>query len=95
MVKIYKYEIGPNQKSTIIDRFVGVLKVGWQEDNLCVWCLVSDNVRQSKLTFYILPTGYEFEFKEGMRYLDTIQDGIYVWHIFYEFWKDSGKRGEN
>lgn len=95
MVKIYKYQIGPNQKSVIMDRFVGILKVDWQGDELCVWCMVSDIMKQTKIKFHIIPTGYEFDFKADMKYLDTIQNGEYVWHIFYEYEAERGKKGDN
>lgn len=95
MVKIYKYKIGPNKKSEIKGRFAGVFKVDWQDDELCAWCLVSEQLKEAIIKFYIIPTGYEFELGERWHYVDTIQDGPYVWHIFYEFWTDSGRKGEN
>lgn len=95
MVKIYKYEITSGGITTLTDRFVSVLKVDWQGNHLCVWCLVSDLARESSLTFMALPTGYEFPFSEDTHYLDSIQDGPYVWHIFYTVKRDECKRTEH
>ena len=97
MVKIYKYEISPFGLTTHTGRFIGVLKVDWQEDRLCVWCLVTDStvVRESEITFYSLPTGYEFQYDEDMRYLDSVQEGRYVWHIFYSLKGDSCNRKQS
>ena len=95
MVKIYKYTIDEYGITELKDRFIGVLKVGWQDDDLCVWCLVSDMVKESLMTFYSLPTGYEFLFRENMHYLDSVTHGAYVWHIFYETFADKCKKGEH
>lgn len=95
MVRIHKYKIGPNELSEIKDRFVGVFKVDWQMNDLCAWCLVSNDVKESIIKFHFLPTGYDFEVNENMRYIDSVQQGPYVWHIFYEFWIDKGRKGEN
>lgn len=84
MVKIYKYEIEPYGISKHVDRFVGVLKAGWQGNKLYAWCLIGDKrIKESEMTFYSLPTGYEFYYDSDMHYLDSIQDGDYVWHIFF------------
>lgn len=84
MVRIYKYKIGPDKLSEYVGRFAVILKVDWQGDDLCVWCLIDDSFPESKIKFHIIPTGYEFELKSTMKYVDTIQDGPYVWHVFYE-----------
>ena len=52
-------------------------------------------MKESLITFYSLPTGYEFSLKENMHYLDSVKDGPYVWHIFYETFADKCKKGEN
>lgn len=93
MVKIYKYRIGPNNLSVIKGRIVSVLKVDWQDEDLYAWCLTSNLVKESQVKFHILPTGLEFEFNENWRYVDSIQDGEYVWHIFYEFFVGKEKKG--
>ncbi len=95
MVKICKYKLDEYGITELKDRFIGVLKVDWQQDDLCVWCLVSELMKESIITFYSLPTGYEFAYKEGMHYLDSIKDGVYVWHIFYELFADSCDRGKH
>lgn len=95
MVKIYKYRIDEYGITELKDRFIGVLKVGWQGNDLCVWCLVSEFVKESLMTFYSLPTGYEFSFRENMHYLDSVTHGPYVWHIFYETFSDKCKKGEH
>ena len=96
MVKIYKYKIRIEEEGIIKGRIAVPLKVDWQGDDLCVWCMVSDSLPEIKIKFYVVPTGYEFNLKEGMIYATTIQDGVYVWHIFYEITeKPGGKKGEN
>lgn len=95
MVKIYKYEIVPGGIITHTDRFVAALKVDWQGNNLYVWCLVSEQARESSITFMSLPTGYEFPYSDELHYLDSVKDGVYVWHIFYTLKMDSCKRTEH
>lgn len=96
MVKIYKYEIDPYGIVKHKDRFVGILNVDWQKGKLYVWCLVGDKkVRESEMTFFSLPTGYEFNYHEDMHYLDSVTDGPYVWHIFFGINMDEGNRKLN
>lgn len=96
MVKIYKYKLDATGVTELVDRFLVPIKVAFQGNFLCLWCLVGGtNVRESRLTVYSLPTGYEFILNEDMRYLDTVQDGSFVWHIFYEMHADTCKRTEH
>ena len=96
MVKIYKYKLDATGITELVDRFLVPMKVMFQGNFLYLWCLVGGNeVRESKLVVYSLPTGYEFRINEDMRYLDTVQDGGFVWHIFYEMHADTCKRTEH
>ena len=95
MVKIYKYEINPRGVVELKGRFAGPLKVGWIKDKLYVWILVSEELRESMLTVYSIPTGYEFYLTEKMRYIDTVQEDDYIWHIFYELDADKCERGKH
>ena len=90
MAKIYKYKIGPNEKSEIKDRILNILKIDWQGEDLCAWCLVSEDCPESRIRFVIIPTGYPFKLKKNLKYIDTVQDGPFVWHIFYELVEQSG-----
>ena len=95
MVKIYKYEIQSGGVTKLKDRFIGVLSTGWQGNKLFVWCLVSEQMRESELTFLCLPTGYEFPYNEEIHFLDSVQDGPYMWHIFFTLKSDECKRTEH
>jgi hypothetical protein len=91
MLTIYKYELrcdhGATQSFSIPEQHK-VLSVQMQHGKVCVWILVNLKTPLTTLKFHVFGTGHEIETVLGLDYLDTVQEGPYVWHIFYT------KRGE-
>ena len=81
MSKIYKYSI--NTDEPIIGNFAKILKVDWQDGELFLWALIDDLWPEKELIIKVIPTGVDFTVGTYDQYLDTVQDGFYVWHIFY------------
>ena len=82
MTRIFKYKLEMVTKQTIsmpVDAVV--LCAQMQCSELYIWAIVDENESCIDWEFLIFGTGDEFNFN-NMRYIGTVQQGIYVWHIF-------------
>lgn len=51
---------------------------------ICVWMLVDpDEVIREARRYQLIGTGHDFN-PEGLEHFATLQDGAYVWHLFWE-----------
>ena len=85
-MKIYKYPIVDEK----IEAPAGsqILTCQLQRADFCVWALVNPEVRETNTwTVKVVGTGQDFD-SVGWSYLNTVQDGIFVWHIFYRNYHD-------
>ena len=79
---IYKYELPFTDESIIrLPLAAQVLNAQFQGSRLQLWALVRLPAAEEERRFYIMGTGQDFTGREG-RYVSTVQDGIFVWHIF-------------
>jgi hypothetical protein len=65
---------------------ISVQFVPLQHQELRLWCWVKDFRRaewSEPLTLFLVETGTPFPEIEGLQFLDTVQDGSFVWHVFY------------
>lgn len=82
MKTIYKYTLDLKDKQQIeLPLDADILSVQVQAEKICLWAKVSSTLPKEKRTIYIYVTGTEIE-KDNSSYVGTVQDGIYVWHIF-------------
>ena len=58
-----------------------VLSANMQGDTLCIWVLVNENNKKTLHPVWIYGTGQLIDEPSG-RFIDTVQDGQYVWHVF-------------
>ena len=84
--KIHKYT-GPEPNSPIdftLDLPYGFepLTFALQNGKVTLWAAVDPKAKMTTYTFYIRGTGYNIP--EDAVYLNTIFDGTWVWHIFYQ-----------
>ncbi len=82
MKTIYKYTLKPENIQQIelpID--FEILSVQMQEDDICLWAKVSAGISKVKRTICIYGTGVNIK-EDDLTHIGTVQDGIYVWHIF-------------
>lgn len=81
MKVIYKYEL-TNKVTLPINSIV--LKAGMQNGIMCIWVLVDNNeLDASERNFEIIGTGHPFEYDYlDYRFVNTVFDGPFVWHIF-------------
>ena len=84
MKRVWKYPLKfrRNQELTL-KRKSQILSVQFQEETLCLWALVEPDEIDALCKIHIIGTG--FEIKENLDYyIGTVQQGVYVWHVFAE-----------
>ncbi len=52
----------------------------WSKTKLQLWVLLNPNGARVPVDFYIFGTGQEIP--AGLTYVDTVLDGLMVWHLF-------------
>ena len=50
-------------------------------ETMCMWALVDPDAKAEPRTIFIQGTGFEIH-ADFKRYIATVQDGPYVWHVF-------------
>lgn len=84
---IYKYELALKYKQDIeLPMDYDVLSVQCQNNSIMLWAVVYPTAEKVPRRIYIFGTGEKLpdNFNEYIRpgYLGTVQQDIYVWHIF-------------
>lgn len=89
MKTIYKYEIQCNSVEGSHFEFVlptpkgaKPLFVGVQHRMTFLWCEVDNEEQMEPLTLKIIGTGHG-KVPEGGRYIGSVINGNYVWHVYY------------
>lgn len=84
---IYKYPITNMPGNNIIqipeDR--QILKLDYDPNGiLCIWAFVDTDSEKKDINIVLLGTGWPIDNDEYMKlhYINTINDGPYVWHAF-------------
>jgi hypothetical protein len=80
MKRIYKYEL----KEGSVEMPIGakILSTQTQNDRPYIWTLVDIDAECEFRNFAIVGTGHDFPEADDFTYINTIQDGQFVWHIF-------------
>jgi hypothetical protein len=84
MITIHKYQFEIADK-VVIEMPIGadILSVQIQNGKPTIWAKVETTYKEEKKVFRIYGTGHELDlFAMEGRYLATIQQGQFVWHIF-------------
>ena len=87
-MKIYKYDlVFPGYATIMMPRNAKILCVQNQNDLLKLWALVQpgpmvDGLAERK--FRVFGTGNDNFDDKNLEYLDTVQIGPFVWHVFEE-----------
>ena len=71
---------GGPQKLGLYDGYQ-VLSVQMQGGTLCLWALVDTDAPAVNLDILVIATGHNC-LETFAKYLGTVQDGPYVWHVF-------------
>ena len=80
MKRIYKYEL----KEGGVEMPIGakILTIQDQNNRAYIWALVDIDAECEFRYFAIAGTGEDFPEADDFTYINTIQDGQFVWHIF-------------
>lgn len=81
---IWKFEIELSTSVILwMPQDAHILTVQEQSDKLMIWALCDPSAKLEERVFNIVGTGDPFEFSsDTMRYIATVQQWPYVWHIF-------------
>jgi hypothetical protein len=79
----YTLDVIPDMQAIEMAIDAKFLAVQMQYSKITLWMVetAGESLRQ-KFYFTVLGTGQKFEQKD-CEYLGTVQNGLYVWHIFY------------
>jgi len=86
MRTIYKYNLEVTQQQVINAPYTAMLlKIGFQDGELCAWFEVDTEYLKGKRKFWIVGTGHAIPKTEGsLIWRETVQDPPFVWHIYEE-----------
>lgn len=89
MKTIWKYQLGTRGAQKLqIPSGATLLSVKFQHSyhyrQLCAWFLLDPEMKSEERTFRIFRTGQPVEDVESLTYLNTVQDGDLMRHIFEE-----------
>jgi len=83
-MKVYKYYLGEDPESTIeLPIGATVLKVDFQDGNICLWAMVNPELQTEPRTFEVFGTGDDMPDYE-LKFINTffVKGGMYVLHAF-------------
>lgn len=70
------------QQTIVFPNEPQILDVHIQNDDLFVWAIVDTIGNPTKVEFRIVGTGWPIDDGELWRFVGTVHDGPFVWHIF-------------
>ena len=92
MLTVWKHKINPSTEVIELEIPGGgpILSAGLDPMGIpCVWSMVNDEEKIEIVKVYCIGTGWPLdtimsEEANGLNFIGTIKDGIYMWHIFQE-----------
>lgn len=83
-MKVHKYYIPfRDEFHLLLPQDAKILSFQVQKRNLFIWCLIDEIMPVLSRKFILVVTGNEISIPEfKLFYIDTIQDGEFVWHLF-------------
>jgi hypothetical protein len=80
---IFKYVIELIERQVIaMPEGAQVRSVQMQHGQIVMWAQVDPDVPKEDRTFAVVGTGHVEIDPDGMEYVESVQDGSFVWHIF-------------
>ena len=92
MKRIYKYPIIGADVAACqeieIHAGAGILSAGRDPNgDICIWAMIEDTSPMVKKNIYCIGTGWPLDLiftnGESVKFIDTIKEEPYMWHIFY------------
>lgn len=83
MKTIFKYQLSITDTQIIkMPKGADPFTAQFQGDDLCVWAAVESDAELEDREFRIFGTGAPLDLSGVFRFLNTVQQGPLVWHIF-------------
>lgn len=83
MNTIWKFPLRFAEDTIRIPERAKFLSAQKQGDTICAWFLVEPDAPTDPVFFRIIGTGATFD-ASPLEYLATVQDGVFVWHLFVD-----------
>jgi hypothetical protein len=84
-MQIWKYELKVGVNRVPMTPGAKILSAQMQHDKIVLWALVVGGNQLITRVIYVVGTGEDLGWDpEGWRYVNTVQDGSLVWHVFEE-----------
>lgn len=85
--RVYKYLLSPLSIESLIivrmPRRAQVLSAGVQGRDIVVWAMIDSAELETELReFHVIGTGHDADHVAGLRFINTIFIGPYVFHVF-------------
>lgn len=71
-----------DQQSVSMPKDAEILTVQMQHGEACLWAEVDPTEKTEVRTILILGTGHAFRRGLMRKYIGTVQDGDFVWHVY-------------
>ena len=85
MKTIYKYPLEITDEQTVsMPIGAQVLSAQMQGNNLCIWALVDSDNFNCDRRVRIFGTGNTVVLDDNWKFVGSVQERIFVWHIFIE-----------
>ncbi len=81
-MKIFKYPV--IKEAVDLPRDAEILSVGVQDQGVFLWALVDPDAVMEEKRFYVYGTGHEVEDRQLKKFIGTIFQGQFVWHVFQD-----------
>jgi hypothetical protein len=83
-MKIWKFEFEVADRVEVeMPEGAFVLSAGVQNPGkICVWAIVNPDARKQKRIFQVRGTGHEVFMVMANKFVGTVFDGVFVWHVF-------------
>lgn len=83
MKKIFKYDLSLRETQEFdVPGFCYFLSVHKQGDSICLWAMVDDFSVTQTAKIRIVGTGHPCDDVVEARFIGTVVDGSFVWHVF-------------
>ena len=86
-MRIYKYKLGDylDKSSVRLQMGAKILSVNKQNNEWFLWAMIDPyETKMEERVIRMAGTGHTLENVRSLEYLNTVLDGIYVWHFFEE-----------
>ena len=81
-MRILKYKISlEGENSIALSIGAEILSIQMQKGSICMWALEDPDATTWVRNFVVYGTGWDIGDNPG-KYIGTVQDDIFVWHIF-------------